>query len=170
MSQFKRKRQTTPGSPRTCGEAVRAPQKWSSRVLLKSTCSSFPGVIGWLCACDNPETVGNHHIRTLAIFSDVVSVDMRLPTSVSCLARAFVNWFERCGFSRPPGQQGGPFFEAPPVLGMFAPSCGELFARPPHPSMFSAPLCGDPSQWIALSTVASTVNLTASSELCEGRS
>ena len=55
--------------PGMLGEAVQAPQKWSSRVLLKSTCSSFPGVIGWLCACDNTETVRNHHIRTLAIFS-----------------------------------------------------------------------------------------------------
>ena len=56
----------------------------------------------------------------------MVSVDMRPPTTI-------------------PKKQGGPVFEGPPVLGMTAPSCGELCAKPPHPC--SLLLCvGTPSQ------------------------
>ena len=82
--------------------------------------------------------------------------------AVSCLARAFANWLKKDVVSvdmRPPTSTSRTTRRAlvrgPTSSGYVRSFLWRALCKT-TPSMFSAPLCGDPSQWRALTTVAST--------------
>ena len=87
-----------------------------------------------------------------------------LKSAVSCLERAFANWLKNDVVSvdmRPPTSVPRTTRRAlllGPTISGYVRSFLRRALSSTTPSIFSAPLCGDPSQWRAHTTVASTAN------------